>query len=137
MDLRLALDATAYVDMVGGNKQIGRLVSAATEVWLPFVVLAELRAGFRCSSRAVLNEKVLSRFLLKPGVGVLFADGGTVNHYSNLFGQLRVQNSPLPTNALWIAALAVQHELKLCSNDPHFAHLPQIARFASGETESS
>ena len=133
MELRVALDATTYVDMVGGDKEVGALVSTATEVWLPFVVLAELRAGFRGGSRAVLNEQVLSRFLLKPGVGVLFADGGTVNHYASLFGQLRAQDSPIPTHTLWIAALAVQHELKVCTNDPHFAHLPQIARIGRNE----
>ncbi len=128
MEVRIALDAGAYVEMVGGDQETGALVSTATEVWLPFVALAELRAGFRCGSRAVLNEKVLSRFLLKPGVGVLFADGGTVNHYANLFGQLRAQNTPIPTNTLWIAALAVQHGLKMCTGDPHFGHLPQIER---------
>jgi tRNA(fMet)-specific endonuclease VapC len=130
MELRLALDASSYVSMVGGDAEIGALVSTATEVWLPFVALAELRGGFRCGSRGVLNEKVLSRFLLKPGIGVLFADGGTLNHYANLFGQLRAQDAKMSTNALWIAALAIQHELKVCTNDPHFAHLPQIARAA-------
>lgn len=131
MEMRIALDAASYVEMVGGDKETGKLVSTATEVWLPFVVLAELRAGFRCGSRAVLNEKVLSRFLLKPGVGVLFADGATVNQYANLFDQLRTQNTPIPTNALWIAALTVQHGLKLCTKTSHFQHLPQIELLAT------
>lgn len=32
------------------------------------------------------------------------------------------------TADLWIAALAVQHSLPLCSRDAHFEKVPQIAR---------
>ena len=35
-----------------------------------FVTLAELRAGFRCGSRAAENERVLQRFLRRPRVGL-------------------------------------------------------------------
>jgi tRNA(fMet)-specific endonuclease VapC len=42
--------------------------------------------------------------------------------------QLRRQGTPIPTNHLWIAALAVQHNLALCGRDAHFDNLAQLIR---------
>jgi predicted nucleic acid-binding protein len=40
---------------------------------------------------------------------------------------LRAAGTPIPTNDLWIASLAVQHELLLVSRDKHFRNVAQIA----------
>ena len=82
----------------------------------------------RRSRAGARNEGVLSRFLGRPRVRVLWPDEQTTHHYARLFLQLWRQGSPIPTNDLWIAALAVQHDLALCSRDGHFDHLPQLAR---------
>lgn len=101
----------------------------ADEVYLPFVVLAELRAGFRAGRLSGQNEAVLSRFLNSPRVKVLFADDQTTHHYARLFVQLRAAGAPVPTNDLWIAALALQHDLVLVTRDERLLRIPQIARF--------
>lgn len=97
-------------------------------IYMPFVVLGELRAGFAVGSRGRDNEAVLRRFLALPGVAVLYADEATTRNYGALYCQLRAQGTPIPTNDLWIAALARQHELVLYTRDEHFDHLPQIGR---------
>jgi len=71
---------------------------------------------------------ILRRFLLKDGVGVLFADDQTTHHYASVFRQLRKQGTPIPTNDMWLAALVLQHNLVLHAGDKHFNHLPQLAR---------
>ncbi len=126
--MRLALDTNRYVDLCKGEEGTVRLVATAECVFLPFVVLAELRAGFALGKRTADNERVLRRFLLKPGVAVLFADEQTTHHYASAFRQLRLQGTPVPTNDLWIAALVLQHNLTLHARDRHFDHLPQIVR---------
>ena len=126
--MRLALDTNRYVDLCKGVEPTARLVSTAEAVFLPFVVVGELRAGFALGRRAVENERVLRRLLLKDGVGVLYADDQTTHHYAAAFRQLRLQGTPIPTNDLWIAALVLQHNLTLHARDRHFDHLPQIAR---------
>ena len=126
--MRLALDTNRYVDLCKGGEDTVRLVSTAESVFLPFVVVAELRGGFALGRRAADNERVLRRFLLKPGVAVLYADEQTTHHYAAAFRQLRVQGTPIPTNDLWIAALVLQHNLTLHARDRHFDHLPQIVR---------
>ena len=126
--MRLALDTNRYVDLCKGLDQTVALVSTAVEVFLPFVVVAELRAGFALGKRSAQNERVLRRFLLKSGVGILYADEQTTHHYASAFRQLRRQGTPIPTNDLWIVALVLQHNLTLHARDRHFDHLPQIVR---------
>jgi tRNA(fMet)-specific endonuclease VapC len=126
--MRLALDTNRYIDFCRGDDSVVTAVRLAREIVLPFVTLAELRAGFACGTRATRNASVLTRFLGRPRVRALFADDGTTHHYANLFRQLRRQGTPIPTNDLWIAALCTQHDLLLASRDTHFDHLPQLPR---------
>lgn len=126
--MRLALDTNRYTDLCRGQPDLVRLIEHAEAVILPFVVVAELRAGFFLGKRGAENERTLRRFLAKPGVAVLFADEQTTHHYAAVFRQLRRQGTPIPTNDLWIAALVLQHDLVLCARDRHFDHLPQITR---------
>ena len=126
--MKVALDTNRYTDLCKAVDETVELLSTADEVFLPFVVVAELRAGFAFGKRAADNERVLRRFLLKDGVSILYADDQTTHHYAAAYRQLRVQGTPIPTNDLWIAALVLQHNLSLHDRDRHFDHLPQILR---------
>jgi tRNA(fMet)-specific endonuclease VapC len=126
--VKLALDTNRYSDLCRGDASVAEAVELADEVWLPFIVLGELRAGFAVGSQGPRNEAVLRRFLLKSGVGVLYADEQTTHHYGNVYRQLRKQGTPIPTNDMWIAALVLQHSLVLCARDVHFDVLPQLPR---------
>jgi len=126
--VRLALDTNRYADLCRGLPDVVRVIEHAEAVFLPFVVLAELRAGFSVGTRGAENERTLLRFLMKPGVDVLYADEQTTHHYASAYRQLRRQGTPIPTNDLWIAALVVQHNLILCARDRHYDRLPQIIR---------
>ena len=126
--MRIALDTNRYVDLCKGVEESVRLVATAEAVLLPFVVVAELRAGFALGRRTAENERVLRRFLLKEGVQVLFADDQTTVQYASVFRQLRLQGTPIPTNDMWIAALVLQHNAVLHDRDRHFDRLPQIVR---------
>jgi tRNA(fMet)-specific endonuclease VapC len=126
--VRVALDTNRYVDLCAGREETARLVASADAVLLPFVVVAELRAGFVLGKRGAENESVLRRFLLTEGVNVIFADSQTTHHYASVFRQLRLQGTPIPTNDMWISALVLQHNAVLHDRDRHFDHLPQIVR---------
>ena len=124
--MKIALDTNRYTDLCQGDLALAGLLEDADEVFVPFAVLAELRAGFVVGSQGRENEQVLQRFLRKPGVDVLYPDDTTTRTYARLYRQLRYQGTPIPINDLWIAALVVEHNLVLCSRDRHFDHLPQI-----------
>jgi len=124
----LALDTNRYTDLCRGDSQVVETVEAADEISLPFIVVGELRAGFAVGREGPRNEAVLRRFLLKPGVRVLYADEQTTYHYATVYRQLRTQGTPIPTNDMWIAALVLQHSLTLYDRDRHFDVLPQLTR---------
>ncbi len=126
--MRIALDTSYYIGFCRGNEDVVRVIQEAERVFLPLMVLAELRAGFLCGTRSQKNEATLTRFLNSPRVEVLYPEEQTTHHYARLFYQLRKQGTPIPTNHLWIAALVVQHDLMLCARDQHFDHLPQLPR---------
>lgn len=124
--MKLALDTNRYTDLCRGLPEIQEIVEEAEAVYMPFIVLGELRAGFALGKHGVANERILLQFLMKSNVSVLFADHQTTHHYASVYRQLRQQGTPIPTNDMWIAALALQNSLVLFARDQHFDHLPQI-----------
>ena len=126
--MRIAIDGNRYTDFVQGAPDAVDVVTYADEIWMPFIVAAELRAGFRGGSRGAENESRLTKFLQKDGVSLLFADTATTHHYATIYVDLRRAGTPIPTNDLWIAALVIQHDLVLFDRDRDFDHVPQLAR---------
>ena len=126
--MRILLDTNCYTDFCKAVPEAVAPVTAAERVFLPFVALAELRGGFQAGTLARENERTLARFLASERVSVLYPDETTTQVYAGLFAQLRRQGTPIPTNDIWIAALALQHNLALLSRDAHFDNLPQLRR---------
>ena len=124
--MNIALDTNAYTDFMRGDQGRLRVVRAARSIVVPVIVLGELRAGFAAGNQESTNAANLQRFLASRRVSVLPPDEQTAHHYAQLFLQLRDKGTPIPTNDLWIAALAVQHDLVLCTSDRHFRQLPQV-----------
>ena len=126
--MRIALDTNRYTDLVRGDAGTVDAVETADTVFVPLIVLGELRCGFAVGRHAAHNEGVLRQFLLRPGVEVVSPDQQTTQHYGAVYRQLRSQGTPIPTNDMWIAALVLQHNLALLARDRHFDALPQITR---------
>ena len=124
--MNIALDTNAYTDFMRGDQGRVRIVRAARSVVVPVIVLGELRAGFAAGTRESTNVANLQRFLASRRVSVLPPDEQTAHHYAQLYLQLRGKGTPIPTNDLWIASLAVQHDLVVCTSDRHFRQLPQV-----------
>jgi predicted nucleic acid-binding protein len=64
--------------------------------------------------------------LAKPTVALLFPGCETAEQYARLFVQLKRAGTPIPDNDLWIAALALEHELVLITRGRHLAFIPQL-----------
>ena len=126
--MKLLIDTNRYSDFARGDAVVVEQVRTAEQICIPFVVLAELRAGFLAGTRPRENQALLIKMLLRPSVKSLYPDADTTHHYASIYLQTRKQGTPIPANDLWIAALAIQHELVLFTRDRHFEHLPQIQR---------
>ena len=121
--MRLLLDTNRYDDLNDGDAAVIERVKSADEVWLSFIVVAELRAGFLEGSQSRRNERILSKFLSQPGVDFLLPTAQTTELYARIWIELRKQGTLIPTNDIWIAAQALEHDLMLDTRDRHFYHV--------------
>jgi tRNA(fMet)-specific endonuclease VapC len=128
--MRLLLDTNRLTDALRLDDAVTQLIEEAEEVFVPFISLGEIQAGFEGGNprSRPQNEARLLAFLKMPGVVCLYADRETTAIYARLFVQLRQAGTPVPTNDLWIASLAIQHQLTLATRDLHFAKIPQVSR---------
>jgi tRNA(fMet)-specific endonuclease VapC len=124
--MRILIDTNCYSVIDKGDPETIRRIESAHEVWLPFIALGELYAGFEHGAQKNENEQQLHDFLSRPSVDVLYADHDTTREYGQIFHVLRRQGTPIPTNDIWIAALAIQHDLLLTTSDKHFLHVPGL-----------
>ena len=126
--MRVALDTSRLTDLLRGDVALADLLGACEEVWIPLIVLAEMKAGFHGGAQQHRNEALLQKFLAKPTVALMLPDRETAEQYARLFVQLRRAGTPVPDNDLWIAAMALEHDLLLITRDRHFTHIPQLLR---------
>ena len=126
--MRLALDTNRLTDLFRGDAELAHLLGSCEEVWIPLPVLGEIKAGFHGGEQRHRNEILLSRLLAKASVGVLLPGRETAEHYARIFVQLKRAGTPIPDNDLWIAALALEHNLSLVTRDHHFERIPQLMR---------
>ncbi len=126
--MRVALDTNRLTDLFQGDAELSDRLGECDEVWLPLIVLAEIKAGFYGGSQQYRNELLLRSFLAKPTVGVLCPARETAEHYARVFVQLKRAGTPIPDNDIWIAALTLEHDLLLITRDRHFECVPQLPR---------
>ena len=124
--MKISIDTNAYVDFLRNKEDRVHLFREASEIFVPFIVLGELRAGFASGKKSRTNERSLGAFLNSPRVSVLYAEEETTHRYAQVFSQLKSQGTPIPTNDIWITAICLQHNLPLVSNDKHFEFIPQL-----------
>jgi tRNA(fMet)-specific endonuclease VapC len=126
--MRVALDTNRLIDLFRGDAELGNWLGRCDEVWIPLFVLGELKAGFYGGKQRPEEEAVLHKFLEKTTVSVLLPGRETAEQYGRLFAQLKRGGTPIPINDVWIAALALEHNLRLVTRDQHFEHIPQLLR---------
>jgi len=126
--MRVALDTNRLTDLFQGDSALADRLAVCDEIQIPLMVLAEMKAGFYGGLQQPRNEALLRRFLAKPTVTVLLPGRETAEHYARLFIQLKRAGTPVPHNDLWIAALALEHDLVLITRDRHFDRILQLPR---------
>jgi tRNA(fMet)-specific endonuclease VapC len=128
--VKLALDTNAYSALQLGNRPVlKQLIDEAELLALPFIVDAELRAGFLKGLRGAENYAKLQKFQSLDRVIVLWPDKHTNELYAQVWAELAGKGRPIPTNDVWIAALCLQHRLGLVTADVHFNDVPLLQIF--------
>lgn len=123
---RVALDTNRLTDLLRGDITLAEHLEICEEVWIPLVVLGEIKAGFHGGNQPQRNDLLLRKLLGKPTFNVLMPTRETAEYYARIYVQLKRTGHPVPDNDLWIAALALEHDLTLVTRDRHFEKIPQL-----------
>ena len=124
--MNILLDTTAYSELNRGNEAVLAVMRQATTVAIPSIVLGELHSGFKAGTRLLENTERLANFLAKPTVRILNVTEATALRYAEVNYYLRTKGKPIPTNDVWISALALEHGLHLLALDAHFREIPLL-----------
>lgn len=95
-----------------------------TTVSLPAPAIGELYYGARKSGNSIENLAKVNR--LTEQFPLLFCDLETAQWYGIIKNQLQRKGRPIPNNDIWIAAIAMQHNLILVTRDAHFAEVESL-----------
>ena len=117
---RLLIDTNIYSYALKGDAGVIEILREADEIGFSVISIGELLAGFRLGGKERKNRKELEQFLDSPRVVVYPVDEGTAEFYAQILNDLRKIGNPVPTNDIWIAAVAFQNGLKLFTKDIHF-----------------
>jgi len=117
---RVLIDTNAYVAFKRGQPEALRILQNTPGIAVNSVVLGELLSGFAVGTRAEANRRELEEFLNSPRVEVFAVTHRTAEHYAAIFLALKGAGTPIPTNDMWIAASAMEHDLGLFTYDAHF-----------------
>jgi tRNA(fMet)-specific endonuclease VapC len=122
----ILLDTNVYAAFKNGDSEAVDIIQRSPVIVVNTIVLGELIGGFATGAREGMNRQALAEFLASTRVFVLSLDQGTAEHYAAVCSALKKKGSPIPTNDMWIAANAIQHDLTLFSYDRHFRVVPKL-----------
>jgi tRNA(fMet)-specific endonuclease VapC len=123
---RICVDTSAYSYFKRGDRAAVEALTTARSVGVPAVVLGELRTGFRLGVRPERNEAELRAFLAEPVVQVLDVDDDAATLYAEIVAELRGAGTPLSTNDVWIAAVALREAATIVTFDAHFRAIRRV-----------
>jgi predicted nucleic acid-binding protein len=123
---RILIDTNIYSFALRGASEVVSVLQKATEIGICAISIGELLSGFKGGGRDRENRAELEEFLDAPRVRLYPIDETTADYYAEILDELRRLGKPIPTNDIWIGAVALQHGLKLFSKDKHFENIPGI-----------
>jgi tRNA(fMet)-specific endonuclease VapC len=123
---RYCLDTSAYSHFKRGDRPVVELVDSAEWLGLPAIVLGELWMGFLQGEAVERNRAQLEQFLAHPHVEELVVDRTVARIFGEIVVALRGAGTPLPTNDIWIAAVAARAGAPVLTYDAHFKLIPRV-----------
>ena len=117
---KILIDTNIYSSAFKGEPKVIATLRYVSQIGITSISIGELLSGFKAGYREKENRKELGEFLDSPRVSLYPVDSDTAEYYSSILNQLKNQGTPIPTNDIWIAAVAFQHGLELYTLDNHF-----------------
>lgn len=118
------LDTNVVIELFKGNKTIADKINKLKKIYISSIVLGELYIGINRVTNKTKHLKKLNDFL--ELCYVINIDSNTAKLYGEIVTALYIKGNPIPTNDIWIAATALQHDFTLVTADKHFKQIDDI-----------
>ncbi len=123
---RMLIDTNIYSHALRGTPEVVEILRSTSRIAISAISVGELLSGFKGGKREKQNRNELAQFLDSPRVHLFSIDDETAEFYASILNALKSSGRPIPTNDIWISAVALQHGLPLFSKDRHFKWVPGL-----------
>jgi tRNA(fMet)-specific endonuclease VapC len=121
------LDTTIVVDHLRGKApSVIEQFRQTTTLYLPVTALGELLFGAYKSAFKVKSLEQIKSFIQL--CAILGVDERTADYYGRIGAELGRLGKLIPQNDIWIAAIALGHDLPLATRDRHFSFVPGLTQ---------
>jgi tRNA(fMet)-specific endonuclease VapC len=114
------IDTNIYSYAMRGDAEIIKTLQQVAQIGISAISIGELLSGFKAGNKELTNRQELNQFLDSARVTLYGIDEGTAEFYCLILDQLKSNGTPIPTNEIWIAAVAFQHGMPIFTKDQHF-----------------
>ncbi len=118
-------DTTVIIKIFGKDQKVIERAEECEEIFIPSIVIGELQYGAQNSKRKEENLEKIEQLSFMSSI--LHITEQTAKEYGIIKKELKEKGTPIPENDLWIAATAIQNDLKLAGRDKHFEHIDKLA----------
>ena len=126
MEVSLVLDTSAYSNFIIDKHELQRFINARNPIFVPVIVLGELKSGFLNGNKNKENNDFITEFLDSSNVTILEINERTAQKYAEINLQLKKAGKPIGTNDMWIAAICIENNLPLLTLDADFSNIPNL-----------
>jgi tRNA(fMet)-specific endonuclease VapC len=121
---RFFLDSNIIIDIFHAKKEINKFLADKNTICIPVIVLGELLYGAENALDPARHFSQVENFIKE--YAIVDIDSNSAEIYSKVKHRLRKLGKPIPDNDIWIAALAMQHNAILLTNDAHFKNIEAL-----------
>jgi len=126
---RILIDTNIYSLAMKGDEDVVEVLRRVEKIGVSTISIGELLSGFKGGMREEKNRKELDIFLDASRVAVFSVEVETTEFYAAIVNALKSQGTPIPTNDVWLAAIAFQNGCKFFTKDKHFKNIPGLVQF--------
>lgn len=120
----MILDTNAVSGILSGDRKLETILASRPVHELPVIVIGEYAFGLARSEYKKSLSPLFDALIAESTV--LEVQRETATFYAKIRDGLRKKGRPIPENDIWIAALAMQHELAIVTKDQDFHEIPGI-----------
>ena len=117
------LDTNIIIDWFRGDTDT-KLFLNNIDFEIPVIVIGELFYGAENSSNKEKHFEQIRKF--SEEFTIINPTDETAKMYALIKSELKKQGKPIPENDIWIAAIAVENNKSLVTNDRHFSSISNL-----------